>query len=113
MYGIIKGYMDGCACMMDDVLNIINEKIFKEGKKVLFFGDGVDYYEEKIRRALSGKGTYTFAPESDRYQDAASVGFLAVDMINKGMTVSFDRLVPDYMRKAEAEQKLEAGELHI
>ena len=34
-------------------------------------------------------------------------------MIARGQTVNYAQLEPDYMRQAEAEQKLAAGELPI
>lgn len=82
---------------------------------------------------------YEFAPEEDRYQDAVSVGKWAVERIRQaggldgaadaadaggavdvggvcgldGAAVDYENLLPDYMRRAEAEQKLESGELPI
>ena len=83
---------------------------------------------------------FEFAPEADRYQDAVSVGRWAAKRIREcgaatgadadiadaldagqadvastalGCAVDFEELLPDYMRRAEAEQKLESGELPI
>ena len=43
-----------------------------------------------------------------------AICILAVTGCKKeGKTADYEHLVPDYMRKAEAEQKLEAGELPI
>ncbi len=85
---------------------------------------------------------YEFASEEDRYQDAVSVGKWAVERIRQaggvcgldgaadaadaggavdvggvcgldGAAVDYENLLPDYMRRAEAEQKLESGELPI
>ena len=83
---------------------------------------------------------FEFAPEADRYQDAVSVGRWAAKRIREcgaatgadadiadaldagqadvastalGCAVEFEELLPDYMRRAEAEQKLESGELPI
>ena len=53
----------------------------------------------------------------DRYQDAVSVGrWAAAHLRRHGIedsTVDFENLLPDYMRRAEAEQKLESGQLPI
>ncbi len=84
--------------------------------------------------------SFEFAPEADRYQDAVSVGRWAAKRIREcgaatgaaaavvdaldagqadvastalGCAVDFEELLPDYMRRAEAEQKLESGELPI
>ncbi len=113
VYGVVDGYMPPCACMLTDVLEIAQKQIFPHGKKLLFFGDGIDAYPKQIDEALAGCGSYSFADESCRYQDAASVGKLALQMIARGQTVNYAQLEPDYMRQAEAEQKLAAGELPI
>ena len=113
VYGVVEGYMKPQPCMMDDVLEVIKNEIFPEGKRVLFFGDGIDAYGEKIKESLAGKGEYVFADESCRYQEAISAGLLAYEKIRRGETIDYSSLEPDYMRKAEAEQKLAAGELPI
>ena len=56
---------------------------------------------------------FLLTPEEDRYQDAASVARLALEKIRRGQVLPYWELHPDYMRKAEAEQKLEAGQLPI
>ncbi|MFR2965344.1 MAG: hypothetical protein ACLTK0_02485 [Anaerovoracaceae bacterium] len=38
---------------------------------------------------------------------------MAYEKIRRGETIDYSSLEPDYMRKAEAEQKLAAGELPI
>ncbi len=113
VYGMIDGYMKPQPCMMDDVLETIKNNVFPEQKRVLFFGDGIDAYREKIEDALFGKGEYIFTDENCRYQEAVSAGLLALEKARRGETSDYNLLVPDYMRKAEAEQKLEAGELPI
>jgi len=113
VYGVIDGYMQPQACMLTDVLETVLGPIFSEGKEVLFFGDGIDAYKEQIDAALEGKGKYSFADESCRYQDAASVAKLAVELENDGKTLEYKDILPEYMRKAEAEQKLAAGQLPI
>lgn len=113
VYGIIDGYMEAKACMISDVLEIITSKVFPKGQRVLFMGDGIDAYKGQIEESLSGLGEYRFVSEGSRYQDAESVGAMAFTMVQKGEVTCFSELLPDYMRKAEAEQKLEAGELPI
>ena len=48
-----------------------------------------------------------------RYQSAETVARIALRRAEAGQTVNYEELLPEYMRKAEAEQKLEAGELPI
>ena len=118
VYGMVDGYMEAGPYMLTDVLEVIKEKVLPEGKNVLFLGDGVDAYVAKIEEALAGYGDrFEYAEESFRYQDAASVaGWALAEVQNRGFegcAVSVEQLLPEYMRKAEAEQKLEAGELPI
>ena len=113
VYGVIDGYLKPQPRMITDIVQTIQEQIFPSKKSVIFFGDGIDAYQRQIEEGLSGMGKYIFADKSCRYQDAVSAGILAFDLIKEGKTADYEHLVPDYMRKAEAEQKLEAGELPI
>ena len=112
VYGIIDGFMQGQACMLTDVIDVIKKEIIPRGLKVKFFGDGIDAYDRQICDELE-EGVFCFADETSRYQDAVSVGYLAFERIKEGATVTASELLPDYMRKAEAQQKLEAGQLKI
>jgi len=118
VYGMVEGCMEAGPYMLTDVLQVITEKVLPEGRNVLFMGDGVDAYAAKIEEALAEyEERFAYAGEAFRYQDAAAVGKWAWAQIEaKGFencTVSVEELLPEYMRKAEAEQKLEAGELPI
>ena len=126
VYGMIDGFMEPGPYMLTDVLDVYKSKLEPDGGKLLFYGDGIDAYEKDIIEALgqSGPGPeccYEFAPEEDRYQDAVSVGKWAVEHIRQaggvcgldGAAVDYVNLLPDYMIRAEAEQKLESGELPI
>lgn len=132
VYGMIDGFMEPGPYMLTDVLHVYKEEMEPLGYKILFFGDGIDAYEKDIVEALGTSGSeqepcFEFAPKEDRYQDAVSVGRWAANRIRKccgidgnvaaassdDCTVDFENLLPDYMRRAEAEQKLESGELPI
>lgn len=112
VYGMIDGFMNGCACMMTDVLDVIERDVVSNGLHVKFFGDGIDAYSQMITERL-GKDSFDFADKNVRYQDAASVGLLAYEKIAAGEVINAEELLPDYMRKAEAQQKLEAGEIRF
>ena len=126
VYGMIDGFMEPGPYMLTDVLDVYKSKLEPDGGKLLFYGYGIDAYEKDIIEALGQPGPgpeccYEFAPEEDRYQDAVSVGKWAVERIRQaggvcgldGAAVDYENLLPDYMRRAEAEQKLESGELPI
>lgn len=121
VYGMIDGWLPGCPCMLTDVLEIIKSAdgpVKKAGRPVLFFGDGIDAYEGRILDELGEAGMelgreFFFAPKETRYQSADAVGRLAFELARAGEGSHYGDVHPDYMRKAEAEQKLEAGELPI
>lgn len=118
VYGIVEGFMPGGPYMLTDVLEVLKNDVFPAGKKVQFFGDGIDAYDAKIQEDLADAGytlneNYFYADESFRHQDAASVGLLACEKAEAGDVLTIAELLPDYMRKAEAQQKLEAGQLPI
>ena len=115
---IVEGFMLGGPYMLTDVLGVLKNEVFPADKKVQFFGDGIDAYDAKIQEDLADAGytlneNYFYADESFRHQDAASVGLLACEKAEAGDVLTIAELLPDYMRKAEAQQKLEAGQLPI
>ena len=118
VYGIVDGYMEGCPCMLTDVLELVCGQVKDDGRPVIFYGDGIDAYEAKILEELSQNlmlldKDYFFAPAGVRYQNAASVAKLAYEKVKAGDVLQYNDLHPEYMRKAEAEEKLAAGQLPI
>ena len=118
VYGIVDGYLEGCPTMLADVLEIVKNQVKEDGRPVIFYGDGIDAYEDKILESLSEKlmlleKDYFFAPAEVRYQNAAAVGRLAYEKVKAGEELHYNDLHPEYMRKAEAEEKLAAGQLPI
>lgn len=80
------------------------------GNAVFFTGDGIDAYKEIIESSLPD-GLYTFAGEELRYQHAESVARIALRKAKADKVLSYNELMPEYMRLAEAEQRLKAGTL--
>ncbi len=90
---------------------MIEDLLEKVGDNTAFFtGDGIDAYSDIIEGTLSD-GQYKYADESIRYQSAESVALIALRKAKRGDTLSYDQLMPEYMRLAEAEQRLKAGTL--
>ena len=81
-------------------------------KAITLFGDGVPVYGQRIRAACPETEVF-FAQEPEALQTASSVAKLALDMYCAGETLSYEALLPDYMRKAEAERRLEEGTLKV
>jgi tRNA threonylcarbamoyladenosine biosynthesis protein TsaB len=90
---------------------MIEELLEKIGEETAFFtGDGIDAYKDIIEATLPA-GSYKYADEAVRYQSAESVTVIALKKAKSGDTLTFDKLMPEYMRLAEAEQRLKAGTL--
>lgn len=76
------------------------EQVNAAGGSTLFFGDGTKAYSDYFKKE-------ELAPEDCRLQNAVSVAKLAKDMKLAGLETEYEELKPNYMRKAEAERKLE------
>ena len=96
--------------MLDEFLEkVLNSFVLanEEGKTTLkFVGDGVAKYGQQIRAWADEKGV-NVQLEEEAYQYADSVAQVALSMYEKGETLEFNSFQPEYMRKAEAQRKLE------
>ena len=90
------------ACPIDELLENLR-KVFPGHDRVVFFGDGVRVYEEKL--ASCGL-PYMLAPEEDRLQRSAYTARLAEIMLAAGEVTDCCLAEPEYLRAAEAERKL-------
>ena len=92
--------------MLEDVTKAAE----RAGLNPVFYGDGIDAYRDspKYGNLLAGK---VFAPKAERYQTAELAARFAKTLWEQGDTCSVEELLPDYMRKTEAEQKLADGSL--
>ena len=95
--------------MLDDVLAVTEKLAGPE--TVVFYGDGVDAYETLISPEWRERGFYVLAGPEERYQTASMVCREALRKFERGETCSYAELKPDYMRIAEAEQRLKDGSL--
>ena len=87
-----------CAMGIDEVL----EKAGKFDEGVIFMGDGVPVYMDKI--AEKGFG---IVAANNVVQRAASVAALGANLALLGKTVKGNEFVPEYLRKPQAERELE------
>ena len=90
--------------------------------KITLFGDGIKLYGQEIEKAmrdwnsgtdrLSEKGDFTWkvAEEANRLQSAASVARLGLRLLKEGKAKSLFDLHPVYLRKAEAQRKLDEAQ---
>ena len=117
--------VEGKAYMLSELLDKIaqavkikagtktGEKAKDNYNKIILFGDGVDKYgtdvEKWAQEAFDAQIgiTVEFAVKEKRYQQAKSVAKLAKELYKEKQTCQYNDLKPNYMRKAEAERKLE------
>ena len=97
--------------MIEDLLSELQARMAEySGAAAFFTGDGIDAYADIIKSTMA-EGSYVFADEDLRYQHAQSVAAIALRRAAAGEILTYDRLMPEYMRLAEAEQRLKAGTL--
>lgn len=98
--GKILEAVRGAPYDIDDFLEKVAQADRSGAAGRLFFGDGTTVYRDRFSES-------ELAPEDRRFQSAASAARLAKDMSEAGLALDYEDLKPDYMRKAEAERKLE------
>ena len=105
---IRKTYLEQCLLMMEDLA----EKINKIGQSVIFLGDGVPVFREKIAELI--KVPYSFAPAHKNRQRAGALGTLAMQYyieengsLGGGHVQTAEEHRPDYLRPSQAERELE------
>lgn len=87
------------AADISELVNFLNES----GERVVFLGDGVPVYKEKIAEDI--KVPYTFAPPHMCRQSAASVGALGLVYAAEGKMEHARDHRPDYLRLSQAERE--------
>ena len=81
----------------------ILEKINEQNRSVVFLGDGVPVFRDKIRENC--KVEYSFAPAHLNKQRAGAVGTLAMEYYKKGMIQKAEEHKPEYLRLSQAERE--------
>ena len=84
------------AIALDDLLDEINEN-------VIFLGDGVPVFKEKITEKLGTKAH--FAPAHLQQLKGGSVAECGFAKYNKGKACNYAELVPTYLRLSQAERE--------
>lgn len=103
--------MDERQYMIEELLEELRKRMAEHDGAIAFFtGDGIDAYADIIEGAMP-EGSFIFADEDLRYQHSESVAKIALAKACRGEVLAYDELMPEYMRLAEAEQRLKAGTL--
>lgn len=91
--------LEQCAEGIEEILEKINE----QNRPVVFLGDGVPVFRDKIRENC--KVEYSFAPAHLNKQRAGAVGTLAMEYYKKGMIQKAEEHKPEYLRLSQAERE--------
>jgi len=83
----------------------IAEKLCALNREVIFLGDGVPVYREKLTERLMAGQRFSFAPAHLNKQRAGAVAALAVQYIREGKMESAAEHQPDYLRLSQAERE--------
>ena len=109
----IEEHIAGGAYALEDLLSQL-EVVCQPNQTITFFGDGVEPYKEKIKQwqnsSLNNDIQVEFANAGINRQKASSVAKLALALYQADQTKDYQDLKPNYMRKAEAERKLEESQ---
>lgn len=88
-----------CATTMDEMIERLNGL----GKKVVFVGDGIPVFAEKLQSNM--KVPYHLAPAHRNRQSAASVAALAQIYYRLGKVQTAEEHEPEYLRLSQAERE--------
>lgn len=102
--GQIKTIMDANAMEIDLLL----EKLDGDYDNIVVNGGGSIVYREKIKEILGDK--VEFSTMGLNYCRASSIGEIALNKYNDGYRDDYYTIVPDYLRKSQAERELEKKE---
>ena len=100
-------------------IEVIAEKLCERQRDVIFLGDGVPVFKDKLCNGLMDKlhdcgKEFYFAPAHVNKQRAGAVGALALRYLEEGKTETAEEHQPEYLRMAQAEreraEKLAKGE---
>lgn len=88
-----------CAVPIEEIAQCCNGY----GREVVFLGDGVPVFAEKLAALL--QVPYSFAPAHRRMQSAAAVAVYAAVLYRQGIYESAADHRPDYLRLSQAERE--------
>ena len=88
-----------CAVSFDEIAEALNEL----DKSVIFLGDGVPVFRERMEEVM--RVPYTEAPLHRARQSAAALASLGRLYYEQGRTVDGEAFAPDYLRLSQAERE--------
>ncbi len=103
----LKSLLSQCAVSIDEIAARCNET----QREVIFLGDGVPVFEQKLSQLLTVP--YGFAPAHMNRQRAASFAVLAFQYMREGKTVAARDHAPEYLRLSQAEREKYEKNSHV
>ncbi|MCH5261071.1 MAG: tRNA (adenosine(37)-N6)-threonylcarbamoyltransferase complex dimerization subunit type 1 TsaB [Lachnospiraceae bacterium] len=88
-----------CASAFDEIAQELN----RIGRKVIFVGDGIPVFKERMAEVM--QVPYTLAPAHRNRQSAACIAALGSVYYAQGRFVSGAEHVPEYLRMSQAERE--------
>jgi tRNA threonylcarbamoyladenosine biosynthesis protein TsaB len=92
-----------CAVSFDEIAEALNAM----GRRVVFLGDGVPVFRERMAEVM--KVEYTIAPPHKNRQSAAAVAALGSLYYAQGKAVTAAEHTPEYLRLSQAERERAQG----
>lgn len=92
-----------CAVAFDEIA----QKINRTGRKVVFVGDGIPVFRERMAEVL--QGPWLPAPAHRNRQSAACIAALGRVYYAQGRAVNGTQHVPEYLRLSQAERERAEG----
>lgn len=83
----------------------IAQRLCELGREVIFLGDGVPVFRQRLTEELMKDVPFSFAPAHVNKQRAGAVAMLAVSYVRAGKTESAAEHRPDYLRLSQAERE--------
>lgn len=96
-------------CVLEDQMAIsieeLGEHLRAYGRKVVFLGDGVPVFRERLTKEIMPGCEISFAPCNMNRQRGASVAALGLQYYKEGKIESAAEHAPDYLRVSQAERE--------
>ena len=109
VYTGIYEFRDGQLSVIEPQMAVgieeIAEKLCVLGREVIFLGDGVPVFRDRLIQSLMKDQKISFAPAHLNKQRAGAVGMLAVQYIREGRVETAAEHQPDYLRLSQAERE--------
>ncbi len=108
VYTGLYEFKDGKLVVIEDQtavgIETLGERLRPYQRPVIFLGDGVPVFGDRLRNEILPDLTVHFAPANLNLQRAASVGALAFDYYEQGRIESAADHAPEYLRPSQAER---------